>query len=68
MSRQRQRLFGRLLLTLGTVMLVTGIVLMITVDTVWIAVMLFGSILVNTAAITLLRHAESKAPGKKPKN
>ncbi|HHY52968.1 MAG TPA: hypothetical protein GX499_06975 [Clostridiales bacterium] len=67
MSRQRQRLFGRLLLTLGTVMLVTGIVLMITVDTVWIAVMLFGSILVNTAAITLLRYAGWNAPRKKPK-
>ncbi len=67
MRTRRKRNIGRLLLMLGILMLIAGIVLMITVDTVMIAVLLFGSILVNTAAISLLRHTGWRAPRKKPK-
>lgn len=67
MRIQRKRNIGRLLLMLGILMLVFGIILMITVDTIMIAVLLSGSILVNTAAISLLRHTGWRAPRKKPK-
>jgi uncharacterized membrane protein HdeD (DUF308 family) len=66
-SRKRQRIIGWVLLLLGIVMLAIGIVLMIFAETILIAVMLFGSILVNTAAISLLRHTGWRAPRNKPK-
>lgn len=57
MKKSAARRLGWLLLALGILMLIAAILLMMLVDTIWIAITLFGSVLVNTAAVTILRKA-----------
>lgn len=59
---------GILLLVAGVLMLVTGILLLVYTASSLIPVMLGGSILVNTAAVTLLLQARAERGAKQHGN
>ena len=59
MKRANIQKIGVWLLCLGIMMLITGILLAFTIDTALSPIMLSGSILVNSAGITMLRRREN---------
>lgn len=67
MAKKPARSTGIALLAVGVLMLTAGIVLLVTTDSIFISILLGGSILVNTAAVTLLLQGKTSKSKRRDK-